>query len=590
MITPRKTPPVCLAPLLAILLFFVPVVSGDTPEAELGAAQFPTPDPQARYHPVMGVGDMVVTQEEHATRAALQVLQEGGNAIDAAVTAGFALCVTLPRGAGLGGGGFMIVHMAEEGHSVAIDYRESAPAAAHRDLYLDDAGNADSDLSLHSPLASGVPGTVMGFAHALETYGTISLQRALEPAIALARDGFVVSGDLARSLRDAEEQIRRSPAAREIFLGEGDAFPQPGDILRQVDLAETLERIARHGVDDFYHGETARLLIADMEATGGIMTLADLADYQVMEREPARGTYRGYEIISMPAPSSGGALLVLMLQVLEHFPIAESGHNAAETIRILAETMKRAYADRAEHFGDPDFTEMPMDWLLSAEYAAAIHDVVAEGEVTPSEQVRAGSPDDQKSGGETTHFSVVDRWGNAVANTFSLNINYGRGHVAPGSGVIWNNTLDDFAAKPGVPNVYGLMGNEANAVAGRKRPLSSMSPTIVLGDDGVRLITGSPGGSRIITTTLQVILNVIDHGMNIQEAVNAPRMHHQWLPDVLELEQGVSPDTIRLLETMGYTVESGANSMGASQSITREGTQVFGAADPRRIGALAEGN
>lgn len=487
------------------------------------------------HHPIFAEQGMVSTQEELASRVGLEVLQNGGNAIDAGVAIGFTLAVTLPRAGNLGGGGFMLIHSASRGETVAIDYRETAPAAATRDMYLDELGNVDKDKSRYSYHSVGVPGTVAGLALALREYGTWSLPRVLEPAIRHAREGIVVRRDLADSLAYSEKRLRKWPATAQIFLKPDGLAYQPGDRLIQHDLAWSLAQIAQFGPAAFYQGEIAKRIVTDMVSGGGLIDAQDLESYQAHIRPPVSGTYRGYQIFSMPPPSSGGVHLVQILNILEDYPIGFLGVNSADTIHLMAEAMKLAYADRSHHLGDPDYWPVPINGLTSKSYAARLRDAIDLTRSRPAEEIRPGSPQGSESN-ETTHFSVMDAEGNVVSNTYTINFGYGAGIVAAGTGILLNNELDDFSAKPGVPNAYGLIGGEANAVEGGKRPLSSMTPTIVLKDGQPFLATGSPGGSRIITTTLQIILNVIDHGMNIAAATATPRVHHQWLPDELSLE------------------------------------------------------
>jgi gamma-glutamyltranspeptidase/glutathione hydrolase len=538
-------------------------------------------------HPVHGRQGMVATQEATATRIGLAVLQHGGNAVDAAVTVGFALAVTLPRAGNLGGGGFMLVHDAASGDTVAIDYREKAGGNAFRDMFLDDNGEADPEKSRDSGLAVGVPGTVAGLALALERYGTISLAQALAPAIRLAEQGIVVSDDLAASLDGAGDRLRRWPSSARIFYEVGGAPYQPGDTLVQRDLARSLRLLAEQGPDALYRGPIGQKVVAAAGRAGGNLTIADLRSYAAVVRAPVRGEYRGYEILSMPPPSSGGVHVVQILNILEGFPIGSLGHNGANTIHLMAEAMKFAYADRSKYLGDPDFVDVPVAALTSKAYGAHLRSLIDRDRARPAAEIRPGdltafeSPD-------TTHFSVVDGAGNAVANTYTLNFSYGTGLVAEGTGILLNNELDDFSAKAGVPNAYGLIGGDANAIAPNKRPLSSMSPTIVLREGRPFLVTGSPGGSRIITTVLQLIMNVIDHGLNIAEATYAPRIHHQWLPDELRIEEGLSPDTVRLLEAMGHNVTV-QDAMGSTQSIMATEAGLFGSSDPRTPGGLTLG-
>ena len=539
-------------------------------------------------HPVFAQNGMVASQEATATRIGVDVLRHGGNAIDAAVAVGFALAVTLPRAGNLGGGGFMLVHSAGSGETVAIDYREMAPAAARRDMYLDAAGNVDKKKARFSHHAVGVPGTVAGLTLALERYGTWPLDRVLEPAIRLAEIGIVVDYGLARSLkRAAKKRFARWPASLAVFQhADGRAYA-PGQHLKQSDLAWSLRQIAKDGAKAFYDGAIAERIVAEMTANGGPMTRADLKNYRAVVRTPVQGRYRGVEIFSMPPPSSGGVHLVQILNILEQFPLADLGHNSAATIHIMAEAMKRAYADRSQYLGDPDFWQVPVKGLTAKAYANAIAAGIDTERAAPAEAIAPGKPQAYESN-ETTHFSVMDRAGNVVSNTYTLNFSYGTGIVAAGTGILLNNEMDDFSAKPGVPNAYGLVGGAANAVEAGKRPLSSMTPTILFKDGKPWLATGSPGGSRIITTTLQIILNLVDHGMNIAAATAAPRMHHQWLPDEIRVETGLSPDTLRLLAAKGHRIVT-KNAMGSTQSIMAVDGGFLGASDPRRSGALTLG-
>ena len=542
-----------------------------------------------RFHPVVAQNGMVATQEALATQIGLDVLQQGGNAVDAAVAVGFALAVTLPRAGNLGGGGFMLVHIAETGETVAIDYRETAPAAATRDMYLDAEGNADPELSRFSQLAVGVPGTVAGMALAVSDYGSgnFTLADLIQPAVGLAEDGITVTEDLAGSLAGLRDRLQRWPSSTAIFFKQDGSDYQPGDTLVQADLAQSLRLIAEQGPSAFYDGPIGEAIIAELSSGNGIMTMDDLRAYEPVVREPVRGDYRGYEIVSMSPPSSGGVHIVQILNILEGVPVGFLGHNSAETIHWMAEAMKLAYADRSEYLGDPDFVSVPVDGLTSQGYADALREEIdpnrarSASEIGPSDPLPYESPD-------TTHFSIVDNDGNAVANTYTINFSYGTGLVAEGTGILLNNELDDFSAKPGVPNAYGLIGGDANAVEPNKRPLSSMSPTLVFRDGELFMATGSPGGSRIITTTLQVIMNVIDHGMNLAEATNAVRIHHQWLPDEIRAEEGLNRDTIGLLRGLGHAV-SVRSAMGSTQSIMATDGGLHGASDPRRRGALTLG-
>lgn len=543
--------------------------------------------PQTIFHPVTAKNGMASSQEDLATEAGLEVLQEGGNAIDAAVTMGFTMAVTLPRAGNLGGGGFMLVHLADSQEAIAIDYREKAPALATRDMFLDANGEVQPNQSQFSHLAVGVPGTVAGMTMALEKYGTISLERALKPAIELAEAGFPVDEDLHQTLITVQERLEASPASTEIFYQEGGIPYEVGDILVQEDLAQSLKLIAEEGATAFYQGEIAEAIVTDMEANGGLITKQDLATYQPVIRPTIEGNYRGYKIHSMPPPSSGGIHLVQILNILEKFPIRALGHNTAKTIHLMAESMKLAYADRSKFLGDADFVSVPIAQLISKDYASTLSQKIDLDSATPSSEIYPGNPYQVESR-DTTHYSVIDQYGNAVANTYTLNLTYGTGLTVPGTGILLNNEMDDFSIKPGVPNFFGLVGGEFNAIEPEKRMLSSMTPTIVTKEGKPFLVTGSPGGSRIITSVLQVIMNVIDHQMNIAEATNAVRVHHQWLPDELQYEIGLNGDTVELLKDKGYQVVDGY-AMGSTQSIMKVDDILYGASDPRRPGALTLG-
>jgi gamma-glutamyltranspeptidase/glutathione hydrolase len=531
---------------------------------------------------------MVVAQEARATRIGVEMLEKGGNAVDAAVAVGFALAVTYPRAGNIGGGGFMVVHLAGRNEDAAIDYRETAPQATTRDIFLDDKGNADPKKSRESALAIGVPGTVAGLALAHERFGSgkLSLADLIAPAIRLAREGVPVDDDLADSLPSAQARFARWPSSAKIFLRGNGAALGPGDKLVQTDLAATLEAIAATGPRAFYQGAIAEKLVAAIRAEGGLMTLDDLKNYRAVLRPPVRGSYRGYDLVSMPPPSSGGVHLIEMLNILEGYRSDQVGTDAAG-LHLMIEAMKRAYADRAVFLGDPDTVKVPVAGLISKSYAAALRARIEPQRARPSADIHPGDPPPGE-GNNTTHYSVVDGDGNAVANTYTLNFSYGLGFVAEGTGILLNNELDDFAAKPMAPNAYGLVGFEANAPGPGKRPLSSMTPTIVLKDGKPFLVTGSPGGSRIITTVLQVVMNVIDRGMTIAEAVSAPRLHHQWLPDEVVAERGVEAGTMQELTALGHKIVIGRAATSAN-SIALTPNGVVGAADTRTRGALAAG-
>ncbi|MEN2750980.1 gamma-glutamyltransferase [Psychrobacter sp. FBL11] len=541
----------------------------------------------AIHHPVWAKNGMVATQEALASDIGLKILKDGGNAVDAGVAVGFALAVTLPRAGNIGGGGFMMIYDAEKGKTVALDYREKAPSSASRDMYLDEEGNAVSDLSRFHGLAIGVPGTVAGLLKALEDHGTMSRGQVMAPAIALAEDGIEVTAGLSESLEALSDRLQKWPSTQKIFFkADGSAY-QPGERLKQPELARSLKLIAAQGADGFYKGETASKLVKAVNDAGGSMSLQDLANYEAIAREPVKGDYRGYEIVSMPPPSSGGIHIVQILNILEGYPLKDYGQNSAQTIHLMAEAMQLAYADRAEYLGDSDFIDVPASGLTAQAYADELRTLINPDKATPAATIKANNPLPYESD-QTTHFSIVDKDGNAIANTYTLNFSYGTGLVADGTGILLNNEMDDFSAKPGTPNGYGLLGGEANSVEANKRPLSSMSPTLVFKNDKPYIVTGSPGGSRIITTVTQIISNVIDHDMNIAEATHAPRIHDQWLPDEIRTEKALNIDTVKKLESMGHTVSPKAT-MGSTQSIMLTPNGVYGSSDPRIVDAAVVG-
>lgn len=539
------------------------------------------------FHPVRATQGMVASVDAMATQVGVDILKQGGNAVDAAVAVGYALAVTHPQAGNLGGGGFMLLRT-KDGATTAIDFREMAPAGATRNMFLDEQGNPDSKKSLTSPLASGTPGTVAGLSLALEKYGSLPLNSVVRPAIKLAQEGFIVNDALADDLKTyGSEVLPHHENSKAIFWKDGEPLKK-GDKLVQQDLANSLTMIAENGPDAFYKGEIARQIAQQMQQNGGLITTDDLAAYQAVERTPVSGEYRGYQIFSMPPPSSGGIHIVQILNILENFDMKKYGFGSADAIQIMAEAEKYAYADRSEYLGDPDFVNVPWQALTSKAYAKSIAGQIDINKAKPSSEIRPGKLAPYESD-QTTHFSVVDKDGNAVAVTYTLNTTFGTGIVAGNTGILLNNQMDDFSAKPGVPNVYGLVGGEANAVGPKKRPLSSMSPTIVVKDGKTWLVTGSPGGSRIITTVLQMVVNTIDFGMNVAEATNAPRFHHQWLPDELRVEKGFSPDTLKLLEQKGQKVAL-KEAMGSTQSImVGADGELYGASDPRSVDDLTAG-
>ncbi|KYH02372.1 gamma-glutamyltransferase [Bradyrhizobium sp. DOA1] len=532
---------------------------------------------------------MVVAQEKISAQVGADILRRGGNAVDAAVATGLAMAVTYPRAGNIGGGGFMVIHSADRNEDITIDYRETAPAATTPQIFLGPDGKPDMTKSRDSALGIGVPGTVAGLALALEKYGSgqFTLAQLVEPAIALARDGFIVSDDMADTLPSWHRRLARWPSSAKIFSRpDGTPFGQ-GDRLVQADLAATLSAVAAQGPRGFYEGPVAEKLAKAVTDAGGIMTPADLKSYQAVIRAPVRGTYRGYDIVSMPLPSSGGVVLVETLNILEGFQLADLKQGSAASLHLLIEAMKRAYADRARYLGDPAFVNAPIETLTAKNYAAKLRAGISTDRATPSKELVSAATT-PREGSNTTHFSVVDGRGNAVSNTYTLNFSYGVGLVADGTGVLLNNELDDFTAAVGASNAYGLVGFEANLPGPGKRPLSSMSPTIVLRDGKPVLVTGSPGGSRIISTVLQVIVNVLDYRMDVAAAVTTPRLHHQWLPDEVRVENGFPSDVLGELKAMGHIiVEPMGQTSANSILVTSNGP--LGAADPRTRGAEAAG-
>lgn len=545
---------------------------------------------ETRHHDVIAESGMVSAQDRIAALVGRDILAQGGNAIDAAVATGFALAVTHPQAGNLGGGGFMLVHLAESGDIVAIDFRETAPRAATRDMYLDQDGNVDNQLSQYSRLSAGVPGTVMGLLEALEQYGTMSREDVIAPAVRLAADGFPLSYALAEALESHRGEFSADESSVAYFLGR-----DPGDLFVQSDLASTLGRIVDEGVDGFYAGKTAELIVAEMQNGDGVMTLEDLANYKTVTRAPVKGTPRGHEIYAMSPPSSGGVHIIQMLNILGGYDLTSDGHNSAAYLHKLIEVMRRAYADRSKYLGDPDFVDVPVDAITSVEYADRLRATISLEAATRSQDVLPGA-ELTDEGPDTTHYSVIDKDGNAVAVTYTLNFSFGSGYSVDGAGFLLNNEMDDFSAKPGVPNGYGLIGGTANEIAPLKRPLSSMTPLIVKKDGEVVLVTGSPGGSTIITSVMQVVLNVVEWEMNLAEATHVPRLHHQWLPDLVFPEPGISDDTLRILEALGHNFPRNPNGefqrtvIGRVNSVGERAGKVVGAADPRGPDSLAIGH
>ena len=567
--------------LLALLLAFtggVPALAGNA------------------VHPAHGSKTMVATVQPEASKVGVAILQQGGNAIDAAVAVGFALAVVYPEAGNIGGGGFMLFRRTD-GEVHFLDYREKAPAKATANMYLDGQGNVVPDMSTIGYQAIGVPGSVAGMAYAQRHWGKLTLKQVMEPAIRLARDGFVLDYDEAKVFHDS--QLAQFSESHRIFQHDGDYYKQ-GDVFKQPDLARTLERIADNP-DDFYHGSLARELAASLQKGGGLITADDLAQYEVKERQPIRGTYRGYEIISAPPPSSGGIALVEVLNILEGYDLAKQGDRSAQSIHLTAEAFQRAFFDRAEFLGDPDFSKIPVAQLMDKRYGNAWRETIPLRRATPSAELRRPSifsqldsyarahpqPNSIRESQHTTHYSIVDPEGNAVAVTTTLNDGFGSRVTAQGLGFLLNDEMDDFSSKPGVPNMFGLLQGPANAIGPGKRPLSAITPTIVLNNGKLFLVLGSPGGPTIITTVANVLMGVVDYGLNIEQAVNAPRFHEQWMPDQIEMETvGFSPDTIAILEHMGHKTKIAHGYWGDAECIAVDGKtgELLGASDGRNDG------
>ncbi len=547
---------------------------------------FPSIDsPAASKAPVRGQHGMVVATEPTACQAGINILKQGGNAIDAGVAVGFALAVTHSAAGNLGGGGFMLIRLAKTGEVIAIDYREAAPQKASRDMYLDATGKVVPKVSTEGYRASGVPGTVAGLALALAKYGTMRLPQVIAPALSMARDGVELSYFESESLRGSRKILEKFPESRRIYLRDG-RYYSPGERFVQPELASTLDLIAQRGAREFYEGTIGQLIAKDMAAHDGLIGMEDLRNYHPVVRKAVVGDYRGYTIYSMPPPSSGGAALVEILNILEGYPLEKYGPGSSQTLHLMAEAMKRAFADRAEFLGDSDFVAVPVAGLISKAYAADRRATIDFHVASSPEKVAHGTPRRFAESDQTTHYSIVDAEGNAVANTYTLNGSYGSGVTIPGTGILMNNEMDDFSAKPGVPNMFGLVHGEANAIAPGKRPLSAMTPTIVTQGGKLFMVLGSPGGPTIINTVLQTLINVVDFKMTVQEAVDAPRIHHQWMPGVLIYEKtGFAQDVLDALKAKGHTLEV-RRSIGDCQAIIVDpGTGVrLGAADPRQDG------
>ncbi|HUQ31550.1 MAG TPA: gamma-glutamyltransferase [Pyrinomonadaceae bacterium] len=570
--------------LLLFALLFAPYAAfSQTPPARTAASGW--------REPVRAHHAMVASTSRLASQIGVEVMKSGGNAVDAAVAVAFALAVVYPEAGNLGGGGFMLIRF-HDGKTAAIDYREVAPLAATRDMYLDAngaliKGEGSSTVGYRAP---GVPGTVAGLELALKKYGSgrFTWARLIEPARKLAMQGFILSNRIAGTLRDNERKLSQYEDSKKIFLNGGNQFKED-DVLRQPELGMTLARLQRGGAREFYSGRTARLIADDMQRHHGLITMEDLRRYTPKERTPLRSTYRGHEIISMPPPSSGGAVLMEMLNILEGYDLPRMNPLSSEKFHLVIEAMRRAYADRAEYMGDPDFARVPAEEMISKAYAVRQRSTIKLDRASTSEEIRGGNPG-ENSTGQTTHFSIVDPQGNVVANTYTLNDLYGSGVTAEGTGILLNDEMDDFTSKPGTPNLWGVIQGERNSIVPGKRPLSSMTPTIVLRKDGsVWFAVGARGGARIINAVLQIIINVIDHGMNIQQAIDAPRIHHQWFPDLVRMEPfGLSSDTMRALELRGHKLEEATtprNIASAEGIMIEEGSNIrLGASDPRNDG------
>ncbi|HRN25106.1 MAG: gamma-glutamyltransferase [Ignavibacteriaceae bacterium] len=534
--------------------------------------------------PVRGKNGMVVSASELASKVGVEILKKGGNAVDAAVAVGFALAVTHPSAGNIGGGGFMVIHL-NNGTNTTIDYREKAPASANEFIFQDSLGNFLPDKSQSGVTSSGVPGSVAGLIYALEKYGSLSLAEVLQPAIDLARNGFELQYRLAKSLAYELEYFNQYESSKKVFTKDGIPFNE-GELLIQKDLANTLELIKQRGAAGFYSGKTAELIVNQIKQLGGFITLDDLSNYKPVERIPITTDYRGYKVITMGPPSGGGVTLLQMLNILENYSFTKEEWGSSNYIHKLVETMKYSFADRSKHIGDPDFYNVPIEWLLSKKYAKEIFNKITDVAV-PSSEILPGVANSYLESEETTHYSVVDKFGNSVSTTTTINSSYGSKIVVEGAGFLLNNEMDDFSSKPGEPNQFGLIGSEANKIEPNKRMQSSMSPTIILKDDKTFMLIGSPGGSTISTIVLQVILNVLDFNMDIQKAIDMPHIHHQWLPDVINYERfGLSLDVIQSLKNKGQVL-GGIRSLGRCEGIVvdSENKIIFGATDPRGYGA-----
>jgi gamma-glutamyltranspeptidase/glutathione hydrolase len=536
--------------------------------------------------PVRWQNGMVVSSSKLSSLVGIEILKKGGNAVDAAVAVGFALAVTYPSAGNIGGGGFMVIHL-QNGNNTTIDFRETAPLKAYRDMYIDKKGKFDPILSSEGVTSSGVPGTIAGLIYTLEKYGRLKLKDVIQPAIDLAEKGFVLDYKLAESFESIKDDLIKYPSSKKIFIKDNNTLYHEGDIFKLPDLAKTLKLIRDKGKDGFYKGETADLLLKQVREEGGYITQNDLDNYHPVERMPVTGTYRGYEVVSMPPPSSGGIALIQMLNILENYKFQKEDWGSSTYLHKIIESMKYTFADRTKYLGDEDFVKVPGKWLTSKKYALDISLKIKDVAI-PSSEIQPGDYKSFHESDQTTHYSVCDKYGNAVSSTTTLNSSFGNRIVVDGAGFLLNNEMDDFSGKPGTPNQFGLLGGEANSIQPGKRMLSSMTPVIVLKDHKPWIIAGSPGGSTIITVVLQVLLNCIDFGMNIQEAVNAPRIHHQWYPDEINYEEyGLTEDVKTNLIKMGYKVGD-KKILGRSECIMIDNNYFYGASDPRGYGS-AEG-
>ena len=576
-----------ISQIAAVSIFTLGTITSNFAQDASSSALF---EYSAINHPVMGRSGMVASHNALSSMIAAEIMSNGGNAIDAGAALGFALAVTLPRAGNIGGGGFMLVHVAEINKTIAIDFRETAPASASQEMFFDDDGNVVLDETYRfSHKSSAIPGSVAGLAYIVEEYGTMTLAEVLEPAIRLARDGIEVTHELAEDLARSQ-RLKNNPASLRKFYKQDGSNYEVGEIFKQPDLAWTLSEIASHGADAFYRGSVAEKIVNDMAAHNGLITMDDLANYTVLEREPVRGNFRGYDIAAMPAPSSGGTHVIQMLNILENFPLAEMGAESADALHIMSEAMKFSYADRSKYLGDPDFVEVPTETLTSKEYAREIARKISIDQALPSDDIAPGNLAIYESD-ETTHYSVVDDEGNMIGNTYTLMFSFGSGVVIEGTGILMNNNMGNFTLRSDIPDAFGLMGSDNNLIRPSRRPVSSMSPVMLLKDGEPILMTGSPGGSKIISANMQMVLNVVEFGMNIADASVAPRIHHQWRPDVLEIESGISPDTVSLLIEKGQNIKFSQRSagMGSLQTVMSRDGIFYGYSDPRRPGAAAVG-